>query len=403
MRIPRRIALKLPKPPAKLAPTRRRVRRLVRRLAFATVLVMAAALAVVQLSESPKVRVTAYFPRTVGIYPGSDVRVLGIPIGEVKKITPQGERVRVELEYDAQYKVPEDAKAAIINSSVVSDRYLQLLPVHRGGPALKSGAVIPEERTAVPVELDRVFDSLRMTADALGPQGANKDGSLSRLLAVGADNLQGQGAQLHQTVEDLSQAVTTLSDGRQDLFGTVRNLQVFTAALAADDADVRSFNDSLAKVAEQLAGERKDLAAAIKHLAAALADVSEFVKQNKKDLTANVQGLAKVTNVLVTQRAALEELLEVAPAGLSNLQNAYNPSSGTLDTRSNPEQLHDPAELLCSLLKTTGEKTDCRDLKTLFDSLPKLPAADPLTGAALPVAGTGSMDKTLGGILEART
>ncbi|MEU6879126.1 MCE family protein [Streptomyces sp. NPDC046712] len=372
-------------------------KRIIRRIALATLLVVAAALAVVYLPQEPTVRVTAYFPRTVGIYPGSDVRVLGVRIGEVKEIAPEGDRVRVELEYAAEYKVPPDAKAAIINSSVVSDRYLQLLPVHRGGPAMKSGAVIPLHRTAVPVELDRVFDSLRTTSDALGPQGANKDGSLSRLLAVSADNLQGQGTQLHQTVEDLSQAVTTLSDGRQDLFGTVRNLQVFTAALAADDASVRSFNESLAKVAEQLAGERKDLAAAITHLAAALADVSDFVKKNKKALTADVKGLSKVTRVLVTQRAALEELLDVVPAGLSNLQNAYNPASGTLDTRSNPEQLQDPAALLCSLLKTTGETgTDCQNLKKLFDSLPKLPEADPITGAP-------SMDKTLGGILEART
>ncbi|MER7521283.1 MCE family protein [Streptomyces sp. NPDC126499] len=385
-------------------------RRLVRRIALVTALVVAAALAVVLLPGEPKVRVTAYFPRTVGIYPGSDVRVLGVRIGEVKKITPEGDRVRVELEYAAAYKVPAEAKAAIINSSVVSDRYLQLLPVHRGGPVLKSGAVIPLHRTAVPVELDRVFDSLRTTSDALGPHGANKDGALSRLLAVSADNLQGQGGRLHQTVVDLSQAVTTLSDGRQDLFATVRNLQVFTAALAADDASVRSFNTSLAKVAEQLAGERKDLAAAIKHLAAALADVSDFVKKNKKALTADVKGLARVTRVLVTQRAALEELLTVFPAGLSNLHNAYNPSSGTLDTRGNPEQLQDPAALLCSLLRTTEGKAgdaDCRNLRKLFDSLPELPEADPLTGAALPgaalpVAGTGSVDRTLGGILEVR-
>ncbi|MFC9245611.1 MCE family protein [Streptomyces sp. NPDC057136] len=379
--------------------------RFLRRVALVTVLVaVAATLTVVYWPQSPTVRVTAYFPRTVGIYPGSDVRVLGVRIGEVKKITPQGDRVRVELEYEGERKVPADAKAAIINSSVVSDRYLQLLPVYRKGPAMESGAVIPEHRTAVPVELDRVFDSLRTTADALGPRGANKNGSLSRLLGVGADNLQGQGEQLHTTVEDLSQAVTTLSGGRQDLFGTVRNLQVFTAALSADDDSVRSFNDSLAEVAGQLSGERKDLAAAVKHLAAALADVTDFVKNNKKALTSNVKGLSDVTRVLVTQRAALEELLEVAPAGLSNLQNAYNPSSGTLDTRSNPDHPQDPAAVLCSLLRTTGEKADCRDLKSLFDSLPELPEADPLTGgAAQPVAGTGSVDRTLGGILEART
>ncbi|MFD5754047.1 MCE family protein [Streptomyces sp. NPDC127044] len=373
------------------------MRNLKRRVAVVTALALVAALTYVLWPRSESVHVTAYFPRTVGIYPGSDVRVLGVRIGEVEKITPEGDRVRVELKYDEGRKVPADAKAAVINSSVVSDRYVQLLPVYRRGPVLRNGAVIPETRTAVPVELDRVFDSLHTTADALGPQGANKDGSLSRLLGVSADNLDGQGENLNQTVEDLSQAVTTLSDGRADLFGTVRNLQVFTAALAADDKNVRSFNTSLAEVAGQLAGERKDLADALKNLGTALGDVSAFVKNNKKSLTSNVRGLSKVTKVLVTQRAALAELLEVAPTGLSNLNNAYNPSSGTLDTRNNAQQAQDPASLLCSVLRTTGDEggknPDCKELKDLFDSLPKVPQ-----GPAV----TGTVDRTLGGILGAR-
>jgi phospholipid/cholesterol/gamma-HCH transport system substrate-binding protein len=372
------------------------VKNLKRRVAVVTALALVAALTYVLWPRSESVHVTAYFPRTVGIYPGSDVRVLGVRIGEVEKITPEGDRVRVELKYDEGRKVPADAKAAVINSSVVSDRYVQLLPVYRTGPVLRNGAVIPETRTAVPVELDRVFDSLHTTADALGPQGANKDGSLSRLLGVSADNLDGQGENLNQTVEDLSKAVTTLSDGRTDLFGTVRNLQVFTAALAADDKSVRSFNTSLAEVAGQLAGERKDLADALKNLGTALGDVSAFVKKNKKSLTSNVQGLSKVTKVLVTQRAALAELLQVAPTGLSNLNDAYNPSSGTLDTRNNAQQAQDPASLLCSVLRTTGDEggknPDCKELRDLFDSLPKVPQ-----GSAV----TGTVDRTLGGILGA--
>jgi phospholipid/cholesterol/gamma-HCH transport system substrate-binding protein len=373
------------------------VKRLKSRVAVLVALALVAALTYALWPRPEKVHVTAYFPRTVGIYPGSDVRVLGVRIGEVGKITPEGDRVRVDFEYDAGRKVPADAKAAIINSSVVSDRYVQLLPVYRKGPVLRDGAVIPERRTAVPVELDRVFDSLHTTAEALGPKGANKDGSLSRLLGVSAENLDGQGENLNQTVQDLSQAVTTLSDGRKDLFGTVRNLQVFTAALAADDKSVRSFDTSLAKVAEQLSGERKDLAAALANLATALGDVSAFVRNNKKSLTSSVKGLSKVTKVLVTQRAALDELLTVAPTGLSNLNNTYNPASGTLDTRNNAQQAQDPASLLCSLLKTTGDEggrnPDCKELRKLFDSLPELPTKS--------TAVTGTVDRTLGGILGA--
>ncbi|NBE56284.1 MCE family protein [Streptomyces boluensis] len=368
---------------------------LLRRTAVLLALALVATLTVALWPRAEPVRVTAYFPRTVGIHPGSDVRVLGVRIGQVEEIRPEGERVRVVLSYDEERKVPAGAKAAIINSSVVSDRYVQLLPVYRKGPELRSGAVIPQSRTAVPVELDRVFDSLHTTSEALGPEGANKEGSLARLLGVSAENLDGQGENMHRTVEDLSKAVTTLSDSKGDLFGTVRNLQVFTSVLAKDDKSVRSFNTSLTKVADQLAGERKDLAAALRHLGVALADVSEFVRDNKKALTSDVKGLAKVTKVLVTQQDALAEILDTAPTGLGNLQNAYNASSGTLDTRNNAEQAQDPAALLCSLLGTTGKRqaSECADLKKLFDSLPDLSQPKPSTGSA-------PADRTLGGILE---
>lgn len=378
-------------------------RKTARWLAIIPALALVAGLVVALWPGPDPIKVTAYFPRTVGIYPGSDVRVLGVKIGEVKKVDPQGRRVRVDFEYSPENKVPADAKAAIINSSVVSDRYVQLLPAYKGGPAMRTGASIPENRTAVPVELDRIYESLKTTGDALGPKGANQNGALSRLLNVSANNLDGQGKKMHQTIEDLSRAVTTLSDGRKDLFGTVRNLQVFTTALATDDQSVRQFNDSLAGVASQLSGERQDLGATLKQLSIAMNDVAGFVKGNKKMLTSNVKGLSDVTRVLVKQRAALKELMDVAPAGIGNLVNAYNPSSGTLDTRSNMNMPQDPASLICSILKTTGETKDCGNLKSLFGSLPDLKKGNPLTGLANnAAAGTASTDKTLGGILGAQ-
>ncbi|MEU1630958.1 MCE family protein [Streptomyces sp. NPDC020096] len=379
-------------------------RRVVRRLAIAIVLLLST-LVYALWPRSHDAQVTAYFSRTVGIYPGSDVRVLGVKVGQVKSVTPQGSTVRVTLEYPAGLRIPADAKAAIVNSSVVSDRYVQLLPVYRGGPVLHSGAVIPQSRTAVPVELDRIYESLHTTAEALGPNGANKDGSLSRLLGVSAANLQGQGTQLNQTVADLSQAVTTLSGGRQDLFGTVRSLQVFTAALAADDGQVRSFNDSLAGVAGQLAGERQDLGTALKDLSVALPQVADFVRDNRKALTANVHDLTQVSQVLVKERSALAELMDVAPTALGNLNDAYNPSSGTLDTRNDAEQAQDPGGVVCSLLKSLGEsggQADCDRLRKLFSSLPQLPTADAVTGAAPPSLTGQSTDRTLGGILGGR-
>ena len=57
-------------------------------------------------------RLTASFDRTVGLYEESDVRILGVAIGKVTKIEPQGQTVRVEMEYDGKYKIPAEDAAA---------------------------------------------------------------------------------------------------------------------------------------------------------------------------------------------------------------------------------------------------------------------------------------------------
>ncbi len=342
------------------------------------------------------VRATAHFPRAVGLFVGSDVRILGVKVGEVLEVVPEGTSVRVEFEYDDEYKVPADVKAAVVAPSVVSDRYVQLTPVYEGGPVLADGADIAMEDTATPVELDRIFASLNDLNVALGPEGANKDGALSRLLQVGADNLDGQGAKMNQTFEDFSQAVETLSDGRDDLFGTVRNLQVFTTALAQNDQQVRSFNQNLASVADQLAGERQELSAALRNLAVALGEVASFVRDNRANLSANIQGLAEVTDVLVTQRDAIAETLEAGPLALSNLQLAYNPKSGTLDTRNNAQTPGPPdvAALLCTVLNHLDRPEDCKKIQQ---------GQNGGGGVPLPAGNAASRapDLTLGGILGA--
>ncbi|MCW2615906.1 MAG: hypothetical protein JWN08_2900 [Frankiales bacterium] len=342
---------------------------------------------------------TAMFDRAVGVYVASDVRILGVRIGEVTEMVPEGDQVRVVMTYDADYDIPADADALVVAPSIVSDRYVQLTPVYSGGATLEDGAVLPVERTAVPVELDEIYESLDTLNVALGPKGANQDGALSELLEVGKRNLDGNGELINTTLADFSTLVDTLADGRDDLFGTVANLQEFTTTLANRDTTVRAFNRDLAVVAKQLADERTDLATAVKQLSVALAEVASFVRENKEDLTANVTDLASVTGVLVKQRAALEEFLDVSPTALSNLQLAYNPESGTLDTRDNNAGLAEsnPAGVLCQILVTIGQpQSTCEDIVA---GLPALPAPGTAKrGTSAPVL--PDRDMTLGGILD---
>jgi phospholipid/cholesterol/gamma-HCH transport system substrate-binding protein len=338
-------------------------------IAFAVALVVLMAGAIVLWPGSSSVTVTAHLSSAVGLYPGSDVRILGVPVGKVRSVTPEGSSVKVVLEYDAKYRVPADAKAAVVAPSLVSDRYVQLLPAYTGGAALRSGADIPLERTAVPVELDQITGNLDQLSVALGPNGANRNGALSDLLDTASRNLDGNGQRIHDTVGDLSQATATLAGGRDDLYSTVKNLQAFTSTLAANDPQVRRLNTDLASVSDQLSGERDDLGAALQNLAVALGEVSTFVRDNRSTLTTDVSQLADVTTAVAKQKDAIAETLRNAPVALSNLGHAYDARSGTLDNRVDLPGAEGVSQLLCGLVGHGTTASSAASLCDLFDSL----------------------------------
>jgi phospholipid/cholesterol/gamma-HCH transport system substrate-binding protein len=314
-----------------------------RRIAIAIVLVLVVVgggLAARRLAQGPPgPLVTAMFPRTVGVYAGSDVRILGVRVGTVHAITPVGDQVRVVLRLDPGVPVPADADAVVIAPSVVSDRYVQLTPAYTGGPKLAGGAVIPPERTAIPAEVDDLYSSLTKLADALGPNGANANGALSDLLNTTAENLSGNGQALGTTIAQLGKLAKTLNGNSPDFFTTVHNLSAFSSTLAADDADIRGVEDKLASVTGFLAGDKNDLAGALSQLGTALGQVKTFIEDNRAALKTQVDKLSSITQSLVDQRESVAEALDVAPLAVDDVLNAYDPAHGTLDGRADINEL----------------------------------------------------------------
>jgi phospholipid/cholesterol/gamma-HCH transport system substrate-binding protein len=323
--------------------------------------------------------VVAHFPRTISVYEGSDVRVLGVPVD-----------------------LPADARAVIIAPSVVGDRYVQLTPAYSGeGEVLADDAELDVDRTAEPLELDEIYDSLDRLNVALGPRGANKSGALSDLLGVTADNFGGQGEALRRTISDYSRLSATLAGNKDELFGSVRALEGFLGTLAENDQTVRQFNQSLADVSTMLKGERQELVAATRNLSVALTAVKGFVEDNKDSLSRNITGLNRVAKVLVRQRDALDEILHTAPAALNNLALTYNPQAGTLDVRSNfgesiNELNADPAAFLCGFVGQVERSGRVCDTITQLLDRPR-PAA---LGAPAALPAQEVFDPTLGGLVE---
>lgn len=300
------------------------------------VLVVACAVVGVRMLRTTT-EVTAEFDSAVGLYPGSDVQVLGVPVGRVVAVDPVGGKVRVRMEIDEGQKVAADTGAVIVAPTLVSDRYVQLTEPWVGGDALEDGDRITT--TAVPVEIDDMYKSLVDVGEQLGPDGANRNGALSDFLEVLAKNLDGQGAGLNRMITEFSEASATVSGFDDDFFATISNLDTLNSTLLAHDSGVAGANEQLAVVARYLAEDRTDLSSAITELGEAMALLEGFVKDNRAAIRKSVDGLRGPTQVLVNQRASLEEAVRTIPLALQNFINTYDPGTNTLSGRGNLNEL----------------------------------------------------------------
>lgn len=312
--------------------------------------------------------ITAYFPNTAGLYEGDDVRVLGVRVGEVTDIEPQGEKVRVRLVVAQDQPVPKEARAAIVSPSLVSGRFIQLEPAWDGGPRLEDGAVIDLDRTAVPVSFDDVKRELTDLATALGPDRGTKNGPLTRALrSVDANLAAGNSTQLREALTALRGAATTLSDGRGDLFATVSNLNDFTRNLATHDAAVRGFSTRLADVGVVLRDNRTQLTAAVRELSRALRSVGSLLDDHGRSLVTTTSRTNRLAAMLADRSNELAGVLHIAPHSLMGLYNTIEDQA--INGRATLANLDSVAELVCgAVLGAGGTEQQCRQsLQPILD------------------------------------
>lgn len=358
---------------------------LTRRVVLAVVLALVAGAGLVAwrgLGEDQRT-VTAYFASTVNVHEGDEVRILGVPVGSVAAVEPRADRVRVVLHYDPQYRLASDASAAVVTPTLVSVRYIQLTPLAKAGaPALADDAVIPESRTVEPLEWDQIKDQVSQLAQVLGPRQGTK-GALRRVLEVSAANLDGQGATMRASLQQLSSAFDTLSAGGSDLFSVVRNLSRFVTALQANDQQVALFNSRLADVSGILSDNRQNLAALLRSLNLSARVVTDFVRTNRGRISATTADLAAITKNLARSRQALADVLHRAPTAVSNLHNIYDPFSGAVTTSVAATNFNDPAQFLCGVAMgaapegpgSTGARRYCETALDPLLDLVRLPNA----------------------------
>lgn len=321
---------------------------------LAVVLALVAVFGGVQLYRKlSSTTVVAYFPQTDALYAGDAVQIMGIRVGSIDKIEPADGKMKVTLHYDNKYKVPADAKAIILNPTLVASRTIQLEPPYRGGPALANKAVIPEERTEVPVEWDTLRNDVTNIIDKLGPTAAQPKGPIGDAVESFADGLAGKGQQINSAFNNLSEALTALNKGRGDFFAVVRSLSLFVKALDRNDQQFVALNRDLATFTKNLTGTDQDLATAADQFYATMTIIKAFLNQTSDVLVRTIDNMAEVTTS-ITQPEALdgfETALHVLPNVLASVGEIYHPAQGAVTGFPVLVNFANPMQFICSAIQ----------------------------------------------------
>jgi phospholipid/cholesterol/gamma-HCH transport system substrate-binding protein len=325
-------------------------------LAVALVLALVGGIVVAarSLSTMDRTHITAYFDNSNGLFRGDEVRILGVPVGAIDAIEPEADRVKISFWVDDTVKVPAEVRAAILSPQLVTARAIQLTPAYTGGPVMRSGAVIPQTRTAVPLEWDDLRAQLDKLTAALQPTQPGGVSTLGAFINTAADNLRGQGANIRDAIIKMSQAFSILGDHSNDIFSTIKNLSVVVSALHDSSGLLRELNGNLASVTALLANDPDEVGHAISDLNAVVGDTTSFIADNREALGTTTDKLSSISKAVGDSLDDIKQTLHVAPTAFQNFINIYQPAQSALSGALAINNFANPISFICGAIQAAS-------------------------------------------------
>ncbi|MCK0439782.1 MCE family protein [Gordonia alkaliphila] len=278
------------------------------------------------LVRKPDVRtVHADFSFVNGLFTGSKVTVLGVPVGRIDELSARGDHVRVTMTVDGAVDLPADVSAYVLNPSVISERHLELGPAYTGGPTLADGATIPLSRTHAPIGFDQLLGSLGALTDILGPGEGPDTTDLGTLVSKTAQSWDGRGPEFQQALDQLASASGIVGARSEDVEGLITGLNRLMASFHAKQVSLDGLISSMGELSTQWAGTDQDIATPIADLRVVFDQINAFVLQHGDQVGTVAANLEELGRVLVANQSGLAEFMDLAPLMMQNLSGTIGP------------------------------------------------------------------------------
>ncbi|MTD53541.1 MCE family protein [Amycolatopsis pithecellobii] len=231
---------------------------------------------------------------------GSDVKIRGVVVGEVRSVRSSGDHAAIELALDPGKigQIPDNVSARLLPKTLFGARYVALqLPAARSARHIEAGDVIPQDRSSSAIELERVLDDVMPLLQAVQPQ------KLSATLSAMATALQGRGEQLGRTLDQLSDYLGGLNPSLPELRADITSFAHATDVYNRAAPDFLQALSELTTTSKTLVDKQQQLAQLFGSVTATSADLSSFLQVNENNFI----------RLTTTAQSTLDVLAKYAP------------------------------------------------------------------------------------------
>ena len=267
-------------------------------------------------SRSGRHRVQASFPSVAGLDEKSPVRIAGVRVGIVEKISLDGDRALVTLALDPEVTLHQGASAEVTSLGMLGDKYVQLYPGPLDAPALAPGTVLPGTSPLA-------FDQVLKTANDVGGDLQAVTASLRR--SLGGEEGQRRLDEILENIRQLTADTRALvAANREDVDATISNFRSFSDTLSTElprlAEKLNALADRVDTVVAENRGNLSDSIENIKDLSGRLRVSADNINEITTRIARGEGSIGKLVNDEETVNN-LNSTLKSVESGVASLRN----------------------------------------------------------------------------------
>jgi virulence factor Mce-like protein len=224
----------------------------------------------------------------------SDVKVRGVIVGDVRKVSASSKGATIELAINPDYldEIPADVTARLLPKTLFGERFVNLqIPDHPGTARMADGDVIGQDRSANAIELQKVIDDTLPLLQAVQPQ------DLSYTLGAVADALRGRGKSLGQNLASTGEYFGQVNTVMPELQADISELADFADTYQGAADDLLAVLDNLSVVNKTLVDQKEQLRRTFTVVDASSNVTAGFLETNEQNLISLAQTSRPVLGV----------------------------------------------------------------------------------------------------------